>query len=229
MIRGNYSLAKEVRKNETRQRQKIQQRQKKEHQLQRLKDVDPIRLYLRLERLKGEPHLDKDQLVQLQKLKDDWAFIEKNQLHKEKLKPFLESQEKKRVQREKEQKKLWAKESIYFNPELNPLGKVPNISKVGMDVQFPNARVPIKKKTTYSPDPLIAELGIQPPEGEPPRFYKMVQNISIEPDEKPHLQKIDSQKGKKQKASLKSSVLDSDSDAEIYSDDESDAKRRRLD
>lgn len=176
MIRGNYSLAKDVRKSELKQKQKLQQRQKNAHKTNTLLEANPILIYFSIQKLEKSSDLNPHQQKRLAKLRDDWAFIRKNNLHKEKLGPFLEKQDKERVLREAKQNKLKGKESIYFNPELNPLGRVP---MDGM-TRLPNLSIPIKKPYTYQPDPIIAQLRIKTPEGQAPRFYKHVQNISFE-------------------------------------------------
>ncbi|KAF3992347.1 hypothetical protein FT663_01184 [Candidozyma haemuli var. vulneris] len=176
MIRSNWSLQKEVRQNESKQKQKIQQRQKHQHQLEKLKSVDPIRLYFQIERLEKEKNDEK----RLKSLKDDWSFIRKHKLHADKLDGFLEQQKQKKAKIEKDQRRLWGNQSVYFNPELNPLGKVP----AGEDgSSLPNLTAPLRHTTKYSPDPLIRELGIALPEGEPPKFYKSPQNTKIEKKE----------------------------------------------
>lgn len=181
MIRGNYSLAKEVRKNELKQKQKIQQRQKDSHRTTKLLLENPILIFHQIQKLERANDLDVHQQKRLLKLRDDWAFIRKNKLHKDKLDPFLEKQEAQKEAREKEEKKLRGRESIYFNPELNPLGKVPSYSMNAEEPAktLPNLAKPLKKKHHYPSDPLIAQLGIHPPEGIPPRFYKKVQNVTL--------------------------------------------------
>lgn len=170
MIRKNYSLASEIRREETKRQSKIQNRQKYNHAFEKLKNVDPISIYKKIERLKNSPDKDINSIKYLKTLQKDWDFIIKHDLHKDKVKPFLESVEKNRKQQEVLRNKLWGLKSVYFNPELNPLGKVPS----GME----NHTIPLKKHNTqhYDPDPLINELHITPPEGEAPRFYKQVYN-----------------------------------------------------
>lgn len=182
MIRGNYSLAKEVKKNELKQKQKIQQRQKQAHKLTSLNDANPIQIYYNIQKLEKESILDVQQQKRLAKLKDDWAFIRKNKLHKDKLDPFLAKQDQLRAKKIEDENKLKGKESIYFNPELNPLGKVPYLKREGLNEKerMPNLTKPIKKPHKYASDPIIAQLGIRPPEGQAPKFYKKVQNIQAE-------------------------------------------------
>lgn len=180
MIRGNYSLAKEVKKNELKQKQKIQQRQKLDHKAKSLQDANPILIYYSIQRLENSADLDHHQQKRLAKLREDWAYIRKNKLHQDKLIPFLEKQEKEKQEKLAEKSRLNGKSSIYFNPELNPLGKVPVIKSNTMSkIILPNIIKPIKHPHTYQPDPLISELGIVPPVGAPPMFYKQVQNTTI--------------------------------------------------
>lgn len=221
MIRGNYSLAKEVRKNELKQRQKIQQKQKHQHKLQKLQQLDPVRLYFQIQKLESSG-LEGDQQTRLKQLKDDWSFIEKNNLHQEKLKPFLEEQKKKQELKRKAESKLWGKQSIYFNPELNPLGKVPDVENLSqpMEGTLPNLTTPIKSKTKYEKDPLLDTLGVVFPEGPKPQFYKNVQNTSVKrklPEEKTDL---NTKPSKKAAPNVKRTNLDSDSEAEINSEEE---------
>ncbi|ODV79813.1 uncharacterized protein CANTADRAFT_29431, partial [Suhomyces tanzawaensis NRRL Y-17324] len=172
MIRGNWSLAAEVRRNELKQQQKVQQRQKQQHKHEKLQNVDPIRLYYQIERLEKEATLSAHDTKRLKTLKEDWDFIEKNKLHEEKVVAFKEKLEAERVQKEIDSKKLWGRASVYFNPELNPLGKVPSQG------DLPNLTTPLKRHQIqkYDKDPLIDSLGVVMPEGEPPKFYKLVVN-----------------------------------------------------
>lgn len=179
MIRGNYSLSKEVRKNEVRQKQKIQLRQKHQNQLDRLTTADPIKVYFNLQRLSNQSDLDQHQQKRLRTLKEDWAFILKQKLHHEKVTRFLEAEKEKKAARERQEKKLLGSKSVYFNPEWNPLGKVPDLSNTSFGQgKLPNLQKG-KHNHVYEPDPLIAEWNIPMPEGEPPKFYKMVQNTSV--------------------------------------------------
>lgn len=177
MIRGNYSLAAEVRRNEARLQNKTQQRQKHKHQLEKLSNADPIRLYHNIERLKDEP--SKATQKKLAALQADWDFIIKNKLHQEKVDSFLKRLKQDEAEKIRRDNTLWGQKSVYFNPELNPLGKVPKPTLFGECVRpLPNETVPVKKGTfqKYSGDPDIGLLGIVLPEGPPPRFYKKVQN-----------------------------------------------------
>lgn len=216
MIRGNYSLAKEVRKNELKQRAKLQQRQKNDHQLQKLSKIDPIRLYFQIQKLEAST-LEHDQR-RLKSLKDDWLFIQKQGLHKEKVNAFLELEKKKQQEKEKAARKLWGRESVYFNAELNPFGKVPDVTKLPYKLeQLPNIKKPTRF-VKYERDPIIEELGIQVPEGAPPRYYKKPLNTKM--PAKATSVNSEHKSAKSSKTSVKNSVLDSDSDAEVYSEDE---------
>ncbi|RCK67674.1 hypothetical protein Cantr_03081 [Candida viswanathii] len=181
MIRGNWNLADEFKKNERKQVSKIQQRQKHQHKLAKLSKTDPIKLYYRIERLEQQQDKSDKDNEYLQSLKDDWSFIEKNNLHSNKIKPFLQEKQKKEKEKLKQQSKLWGLKSVYFNPELNPLGKVPDVDSLSHQPSQPlqNLTLPLKTKLVkYEPDPLVKELGITCPSGEPPRFYKVIQNTS---------------------------------------------------
>lgn len=221
MIRSNWSLAKEVRQNELKQKQKLQQRQKHQHKLEKLSKADPVRLYFQIERLEKE----KSNETRLKLLKEDWQFIRKNKLHREKLDEFLEQQKEKKAKQEKNQRKLWGKTSIYFNPELNPLGKVP-VNENGEP--FPNLTVPLRQTVKCSPDPLIQELGITLPREPQPQFYKAPQNITIQKAKEEVKPKTTSKP--KSKPESTSRNLDFDSDYEGYSssDEEQPYKKTKL-
>lgn len=227
MIRGNYSLAKEVRQNELKQRQKIQQRQKHQHRLQKLLLQDPIRLYFQIQKL--EASQDDNYKLRLQRLKDDWKFIEKNKLHEDKLRPFLEEQQRKQEAKRKAASKLWGNQSVYFNPELNPLGKVPDLHNLlyVIDGPLPNATLPLKFRKKYEKDPLIDSLGVVMPDGPRPQFYKQVQNTSVKRNVGKEVTTSQQVLGPKSKQ-LKRTNLDFDSDAEIHSEEEWDIKRQRF-
>lgn len=179
MIRGNYSLAAEFRKNEQKQQSRIQKRQKHQHKLEKLSSVDPIRLYKQIKSLENNDSRSASENKRLDSLKDDWKFIEKNKLHQEKINSFLKTVDKEETRRLESSKKLWGRKSVYFNPELNPLGKVPNYQNLEGEFSkpFPNYTMPIKNRKVYERDPLIDALGVTLPPGEPPRFYKQAQNI----------------------------------------------------
>ncbi|CAH2353066.1 hypothetical protein CLIB1423_09S02036 [[Candida] railenensis] len=179
MIRKSYSLADERRKFEKQQQAKIQKRQKHEHKLSKLEHVDPVRLHGKLRRLQQRASDESDSFPQrdakyLKDLKEDWEFIVSNGLHKGIVQDII-AKESVIVEKKKEEaSKLWGKESVYFNPELNPLGKVPpnlpNLTKRGQRT----------KKEEYEDDPELLELGVRLPEGDPPMFYKAVQNFTTE-------------------------------------------------
>lgn len=222
MIRGNYSLAQEVRRNELKQRQKIQQRQKQQHKLDKLSSCDPIKLYFhirKLEALEERKELDPGQEKRLQTLRQDWTFIVKNKLFRDKVDKFLKSQEEAQLAKRKAEQKLLGKESVYFNAELNPLGKVPIVSNVTIEncTFFRNLKKSSRNKIFSEPDPIIAELGIRPPEGEPPRFYKSVQNTTVQAlvlETETNVSTIP-----KKRKNYHDPILDSDSEEEIMSDD----------
>ncbi|GEQ66448.1 hypothetical protein JCM33374_g111 [Metschnikowia sp. JCM 33374] len=220
MIRGNYSLAKEVRKNEQKSKQKIQSRQKHQSKIEQLSSADPIRLFFQVEKLEKIVDPDPHQQKRLSKLRQDWAFIQKNKLHNEKVSAFLENRQKVKDAREKEQRKLRGKDSVYFNPELNPLGKVPDTSNMAQDyTSLPNIPKPVRSFHTYEQDPLILKLNIKPPQGSPPKFYKNVQNIqrkTYNPSENPQ---EPVSKTCRLPTDYKSTNLDTDSNYESHSDD----------
>ncbi|KAK6465369.1 hypothetical protein DFJ63DRAFT_18857 [Scheffersomyces coipomensis] len=177
MIRGNWSLAAELKKNERKQQTKVHQRQKDDLKSEKLKDANPIKIYHQIKKLEATNDISDKDKQYLARLKEDWDYIIKHKLHQEKVNTFLakiEEDEKKRLSNES---KLWGSKSIYFNPELNPLGKVPSLPG---EPTFPNLVKPLKGQYFKKPkvDPLIASLNVVLPQGEPPRFYKQVQNIS---------------------------------------------------
>ncbi|OBA24559.1 hypothetical protein METBIDRAFT_25692, partial [Metschnikowia bicuspidata var. bicuspidata NRRL YB-4993] len=177
MIRGNYSLAKEVRKSEQKSKLKIQSRQKHQSKLEQLSSTDPIRVFLQIEKLENITGPDQFQQKKLAKLRQDWSFIRKNKLQEEKVNSFLANRKKAQDAKEKEQRKLRGKDSVYFNPELNPLGKVPDINNVTYDCDcLPNIAKPSKVTQMYEQDELVLHYNIRPPKGSPPKFYKNVQN-----------------------------------------------------
>lgn len=221
MIRGNYSLAAEFRKNEQKQQSKIQKRQKHQHKLEKLSSTDPIRLYRQIKALESIDTRSDSESKRLKSLKEDWAFIEKNKLHKQKIDSFLQSIQKEEAKKLELSRKLWGRQSIYFNPELNPLGKVPNYRNVSEELirPLPNYTKPIKSKKLYEKDPLIDTLGITLPPGELPKFYKQAQNTNV--DQEPHSQKEEpksEEKGPNReekepfRVDLQSDSLDDDSD-----------------
>lgn len=181
MIRQNYSLANELKTSERKQQNKVQQRQKRQFKLDKLSKSDPIKLYGLIERLEQNNDKTQREILYLKNLKDDWEFINKNGLHKDKIEPFLQKREQEEKEKIQANNKLWGRESVYFNPELNPLGKVPGANLLDTPIrQLPNYTKPLKSHLykKYDKDPIIDKLGIVMPEGEPPRFYKMVQNVN---------------------------------------------------
>ncbi|KAG5421536.1 hypothetical protein I9W82_000627 [Candida metapsilosis] len=180
MIRSNWSLAQEFKQNERKQQSKVQQRQKHQHKLEKLKNTDPIKLYYKIKNLElKESKSDRDEEY-LKSLKEDWSFIEKNGLHKVKIKKFLDDIEKQEREKLRLKNKLWGGKSIYFNPELNPLGKVPNQSNIEEQIEgeLENLTIPLRNRTHYEADPLIEQLGVKLPTGSPPKFYKLIQNTA---------------------------------------------------
>lgn len=171
MIRGNWSLSNDLRNQQRKKQLKIHQKQKNDHKLQKLTQIDPIRLYNKIQRLKNQQLNERDS-KHLRDLQDDWSFIEKNGLHQEILQPFFAKLKAKEI----EQTKKLGSKSIYFNPELNPLGKVPK-NMVNSQRMFPNYTKPLKTYQKYTKDPEIDKLNVVLPQGEPPKFYKLVQNI----------------------------------------------------
>lgn len=219
MIRGNYSLAKEVRKNEQKNKQKIQSRQKHQSMLEQLSAADPIRLFFQIERLEKIADLDQHHQKKLLKLRQDWTFIKKNKLHEEKVNTFLENRKRAQDAKEKEQRKLRGKDSVYFNPELNPLGKVPDVKNVTEDYgHFPNIAKPVKSAFKYDQDPLIQKLNIKPPEGAPPKFYKKVQNIQRSAHKPAQVSQDESGPNEILNDGHITTNLDTDSDDELHSD-----------
>ncbi|CAK7896366.1 hypothetical protein CAAN1_03S03246 [[Candida] anglica] len=193
MIRRNYSLADERRQFEKKQQAKVQQRQKRAHQQSRLESVDPVRLYYRMKRLDQEVNEENKNgeatkngnsynnrkggpVNLLKSLKEDWAYILKNELHKTQVDSLLAKEKQKEDAEKEAASKLWGKQSVYFNPELNPLGKVPT-GLGNFTIPLPSKS---RVKTPYKVDPEIERLGVILPEGEPPRFYKEVQNFGEE-------------------------------------------------
>ena len=179
MIRQNYSLANELKDKERKQQSKVQQRQKRQFKIEKLSAADPIRIFRQIERLEQNNDKTERDLLYLKNLKDDWEFIKKNGLHKAKVESFLIQKEQEEKAKVKDNSKLWGLKSIYFNPELNPLGKVPGENLLEKPIfQLPNHTKPLKSHvhTKYAKDPLIDNLELVLPEGEPPKFYKMVQN-----------------------------------------------------
>lgn len=170
MIKGTWSLSSELRKNERKQQQKVQTRQNQQHQTEKLQHVDPVRLYRRIQRLENDATRSDRDTVHLERLKQDWDFIEKNKLHHEKVTALLEEAKHESERKQAAATKLWGSRSVYFNPELNPLGKVP--------LGGANLTVPLKHTTRCPPDPVLAQWDVVLPSGPPPKFYKQVHNIN---------------------------------------------------
>lgn len=171
MIRKNYSLSAELKKQESKKQSRIQNRQKHQATLEKLSHIDPIHLYHKLERAR------QNNPKALKGLEADWEFIRKHGLHKDKVDTFLAKKQSEAQEQERIRTKLWGDKSVYFNPELNPLGKVPDSSKLPNVIStLENHTMPLKRVEHYEPDPLIEQMDIKPPEGEPPKFYKRVYN-----------------------------------------------------
>lgn len=184
MIRKNYSLADELRKQESKRQKKAQDKQKYNLRHDKLKDVKPRDLYRKIQRVRAIEAKTPNDHKHLKSLEEDWNFMKKHNMHKDELERMEAEAEKEKKQQEIVLKKLWGLKSVYFNPELNPLGKVPNASKLPFKLRGPlaNETIPLKpsQKQHIEPDPLIKQYNITPPEGEPPRFYKKVFNTGRE-------------------------------------------------
>ena len=179
MIRRNYNLAGELRKNERRLQERIRKRQKQQVKHDKLIHTDPIRLFRKIEKLEKEEGKSDREEAFLKQLRDDWNFIVKNDLHKEKVENFLSKKQAEDREREKAKRRLWGQKSIYFNPELNPLGKVPGKGLLKrIRHELPNFTKPLDPSNyfKYSKDPELDHMKVAIPNGEPPRFYKSVQN-----------------------------------------------------
>ncbi|KAK6457161.1 uncharacterized protein RJT20DRAFT_37545 [Scheffersomyces xylosifermentans] len=224
MIRGNWSLSAELKKSEQKHQQKVQQRQKNLYRSKRLQSVDPIRLYKQIQNLeKDREVLSERDRKHLKGLKEDWEFIQKNNLHQTKIKAFLAQEEQKQKQQLIAKTKLWGSKSIYFNPELNPLGKVPGASQLHekLVIPLPNLTKPLKPTnyTKYEVDPVLSQLDVVLPQGEPPRFYKLVQNT-----EKPNRVKSSSQFESKEVITAFVPRSTKRTKQEVYDDDEEEKK-----
>lgn len=179
MIRGNYSLANELKAKERKQQAKIQKRQKHQNRVQKLTKIDVSILIKRINRLDSKQDRDEKDNKYLKDLKNDIEFMKKNGIQVEKIDEILKKEEEKRREREKADKKLWGSKSIYFNPELNPLGKVPNSgSSIMLLKPLPNLTKPLKRSmhTKVNCDPIIEKIKPPLPEGPPPKFYKEIFN-----------------------------------------------------
>lgn len=169
MIRKSYSLSTELRKSESKRQQNIQSRQKRQDMMSRLVDVDPVKLYYKLQ---GAKEHNKSRVKRLQA---DWDFMINHGLHKTKIERLLANIDRK----EAEKHRRHGPKSVYYNPELNPLGLVPDINALPYSVKLENHTVPLDSKylTVYKEDPIINKLGIKPPLDEQPRFYKRVNSL----------------------------------------------------
>lgn len=183
MIRGNYSLANELKARERKQQAKIQKRQKHQNRIEKLTSIDAWILIKRINRLESKQDRDEKDNKYLKDLKNDIEFMKKNGIQAEKIDEILKNEEEKRREREKADKKLWGSKSIYFNPELNPLGKVPSS---GLSFQLlkplPNSTKPLKRSMHIKVDcdPIIEKIKPPLPEGPPPKFYKKIFNTERE-------------------------------------------------
>lgn len=230
MIRGNWSLSAEIRKNERKQQQKVQQRQKRNHKLEKLAHIDPIKLYYKIKRL--ESNATQQDEKYLKSLQQDWDFIQKNKLHADKLGPFLEKLEKESKQKRLQETKLWGKSSIYFNPELNPLGKVPkNFANYSLVKPLPNLTIPLKHKehmishieSTYG----IGDLDVILPEGPQPQFYKQVFNTEVQEPKEHNVSKEQNIDTEIDKDNFQDSLQDDSSDGDGDDSDSQDELRKK--
>ncbi|KAG7192299.1 uncharacterized protein KQ657_002018 [Scheffersomyces spartinae] len=165
MGKRNWSLALAIKDEQRKKHHRTQTRQKHEYLLKKVENTDVEKLYgtLKFHKNKRDPNTKL-----ITKLQEEWDFILKNKLHPQAVALIL-SREQKQVE---EENKLWGRQSIYFNPELNPLGKPPTID----GKRLPNIKVPIRNKRLYKSDPRIANWAITPPDGVCPKFYKVVLN-----------------------------------------------------
>lgn len=165
MGKRNWSLALAIKDEERKKYQRTQSRQRHDHLLKKLQNADPEKLYSSLKYHQSRQDPNSKVIARLQ---EEWDFIVKNKLHIQTVASVL-AREQKQTEAEN---KLWGQKSVYFNPELNPLGKPPTIDSK----KLPNIRVPIRNKHKYDPDARIASWGIKVPEGSTPRFYKVILN-----------------------------------------------------
>lgn len=169
MIKGNWSLSAELRASERKLQQKAQLRQKHRLLDEKLKNVDPKRLYAQIHRLENDPERQhKQDIKKLESLKRDWQWIVNNGLHAPVVKTILNEEESRKRAKLEAESKLWGKKLVFFNPELNPLGKVP----LGYD----NVKTDDFSPQIVPADPMVEHLNIQLPAGDPPQFYKNVYN-----------------------------------------------------
>lgn len=158
----HYSLSDDIRKQERLRQLKVHLRQKRQLQHDRAVNADPVKLFHQLHRWQTKPPvIDKDKTRYLQ-VKETWDYIIKNGLHKDKMGPLVRDLEKATA--------LRGSKLIYYNPELNPLGKFPSY--------HPNLAVTDKfKRNLPEQDPLIVQLDIKPPSDPQPKYYRKVYNV----------------------------------------------------
>lgn len=183
MIRKNFSLSAELKKAEQKKQLRIQHRQKHEFMMKKLKEANPSKVYERLMAAKRDNK-------KADGLQADWDFILKHGLHKEKVERILEGVKRKHEEEETFRTQNHGPKSVYYNPELNPLGLVPDTKNLPYQLthRLNNDIKPLKHKTTYEPDPLMEKLKIRPPSLEPPKFYKRVNfntEISLSSEKRP--------------------------------------------
>lgn len=164
-----YSLTKELRQNEARNRSRIQNHQKHQARVAKLTQGNPVQHYRRMERLKKET-LDGHGKKKLQQLTEDWQFMLKHKIHHEQIQELLASEKQKAEAAHKQRTKLHGRQLVYFNAELNPLGKVPEVEGQPM----PNITIGPKRHRDNKPNPdaRIHQWGITPPPGPRPQFYR---------------------------------------------------------
>ena len=157
-----YSLTDDIRKQERQRQLKIQQRQKRQLQNERALKADPVKLYHQIQRWQTNPPVSDKDKARYTQVKETWDYIIKHELHKEKMAPLVRNLEKSTT--------LRGNKLIYYNPELNPLGKVPSY--------YPNLPTNDKfKRNPPSRDPLIDQLKIEPPLDPQPKYYSKVYNV----------------------------------------------------
>lgn len=159
------SLAKELRRSEQRQKARVRSRQREEYLTKKLARADPARVYASY--MEADPK-------KAAALLEEWLFVKKR-IPKERAKAIVERYDAAVARVKEADTKLWGAKLVYYNPELNPLGKVPQLN--GERLQ--NVTLPLKQPTTYDTDPIIEQLQITLPDGEPPRFYKQVYNTTV--------------------------------------------------
>lgn len=188
MFSKNWSFSNELKSKEKKRQEKIQKRQKHDFMVQKLENVDIPKLYYKIQRLEETEKPSIKEIKYLKKLKEDWSFIEKNDLHKEKFQNLISTINETKRKKEENKKRLYGKESIYFNPELNPLGKVPQQENLSIKLlhELPNFKIPLNHEYyfEYEKDESIDELNVVFPEGDPPKYYKIVLNTDRIDDNK---------------------------------------------